>query len=241
MIRKFKDIIDENRSCNQINTLFLEELNWANIFHDSIKGDKWINQLSLNIGRWSGGYSFFYVLTRILKDVKPKKILELGLGESTKVISNFIDFHSFYNIKHLIIEHDDEWKINFLKSFNLSNNSKIEICPLIKNKFKGCDVLVYNDFEENIKELYDFVLVDGPYGSQYYSRSEILKLVEKYSISDRFLILFDDTNRKGEKQTVNEIECELNKRKIPYHIKEFGGLKECTLICSEEFKFLISI
>jgi hypothetical protein len=31
---------------------WLKELDWANVYHDSIRGKSYIENLSLNIGRW---------------------------------------------------------------------------------------------------------------------------------------------------------------------------------------------
>jgi hypothetical protein len=78
MIKKIKQLIKENREFNRQRISHLKEIEWAHIYHDSIRGIEWIQGLSLNIGRWAGNYSFFYVLNRILMDYKPKNILELG-------------------------------------------------------------------------------------------------------------------------------------------------------------------
>ena len=48
-----------------MNFLHTKEIEWAHIYHDSIRGKKPIEELGLNIGRWAGNYSFFYVLNRI--------------------------------------------------------------------------------------------------------------------------------------------------------------------------------
>jgi len=86
MIKKIKELIKENRANNNKIYLQTKELEWANIFHDSIRGKKHIDDLGLNIGRWAGSYPFFYVLNRILSDYCPSSILEFGLAESSKGI-----------------------------------------------------------------------------------------------------------------------------------------------------------
>ena len=83
-IRKIKNNLDRNFKFHQqnfdLNRKILdqnEELLWAEIYHDSIRGKGELENLSLNIGRWAGNYSFFYVLHRILDTWKPGRILDL--------------------------------------------------------------------------------------------------------------------------------------------------------------------
>jgi len=109
IIKQNNDILHQNREIILQN----KEIIWSQIFHDSIRNKTSLKNLPLNIGRWAGNYSLFYVLFRILNDFKPKKILELGLGESSKFISVFIQNYLNDSI-HLIIEQDESWKNNFV-------------------------------------------------------------------------------------------------------------------------------
>ena len=90
-----------------------------------------LENLPLNIGRWAGNYSFFYALHRILKDGQPTSILELGLGESSKFISTYLDNHLLSSF-HTIIEQDISWMNNFKNTFHLSPRSQIHYFPTIK-------------------------------------------------------------------------------------------------------------
>jgi hypothetical protein len=240
MLKKIKSLLEENRRLHKENTLKLQELDWANVFHDSIRGEQWINTTSLNIGRWAGSYAFFYVLIRILKDVQPKKILELGLGESTKVVSNFIQHVSPQTV-HTIIEHDENWKETFLAKFQLSQNSKIHVCPLIEKNIRGNKNKVYANFETKAEGNFDFILVDGPFGSPRFSRTEVLSKVDELSPSSPFIILFDDTNRPGEQDTLELIFLKLKDKNIDFHNRAYFGAKDCTIICSKEYKFLTTL
>jgi hypothetical protein len=90
MISKIKALIKENRNNHLMNSMLLKDLEWANIYRDSIRGKEWLEKLPLNVGRAAVNYNFFYVLNRILNDYKPNRILEFGLGESSKFISTYI-------------------------------------------------------------------------------------------------------------------------------------------------------
>ncbi|GAL81813.1 hypothetical protein JCM19274_372 [Algibacter lectus] len=63
MFKKIKNFINailkDNNGRHQQNNLHLKELEWANIYHDSIRGKNALQNLPLNIGRWAGNYTFF--------------------------------------------------------------------------------------------------------------------------------------------------------------------------------------
>ncbi len=217
-----------------------KELEWANIYHDSIRGKKWIEELSLNVGRWAGNYSFFYVLNRILTDYKPKKILDLGLGESSKFISQYLDNYLFES-HHTIIEQDEIWIEAFNNRFALSQRSKLIHCPLDEINIKGFKSYAYKGFEEIVHEKFDLYIIDGPFGSDRYSRYDIIKKINELSLEDEFIILFDDANRKGEQDTVNDAISILNNKGINTYIGNYEGLKAQTIIATQNYKFVISL
>ena len=131
-----------------------KELEWANHFHDSIRGIEKIEKLNLNIGRWAGGYAFFYILNRILNEYQPKTILEFGLGESSKFISTYLDF-LLKDSTHTILEHSVAWQNSFCSRFVLSNSSQIKICELVQKNVKGFKVNSYASLDSVVDKKYD--------------------------------------------------------------------------------------
>lgn len=231
--RNIIKLLQENRNQSQ-------ELEWAHIFHDSIRGKKPIENLSLNIGRWAGNYSFFYVLNRILSDYKPKKILDLGLGESSKFISTFLDNY-LEESYHTIVEQDVNWIEAFENRFHLSERSKIINCNLQVSQIKGFESNKYEDFGKKVTEKFDLYIVDGPFGSDRYSRYDIILLVEKFDDNEEFIIMMDDTHRQGEADTRNDIISILTSKKITYYLGEYIGNKAVSVISSEKYKFSTSL
>lgn len=243
-IRKIKNILDRNfkfhRQNIDLNMKILdqnEELLWAEIYHDSIKGKEELKNLSLNIGRWAGNYSFFYILHRILDTCKPSRILELGLGESSKFISVFISNY-LPTTEHLIIEQSIDWQNQFIEQFDLSSNSKIKILPIEQIDIKGHAVNSYTGFDHEINDLFDFYLVDGPFGSNNFSRYDIINLIKKFPKDHEFVILFDDYDRKGEQQTVKILIEILQGNDFQIYQAVYKGLKTQIIIASEKFKFV---
>ena len=134
IFKKIKKHLQENKKLHKINNNVLKELDWANVYHDSIRGKQALENLGLNIGRWAGSYPFFYVLNRILNDYKPKNIIEFGLGESSKFISTYVENY-LQDSNHFIIEQDEDWKNIFISRFQLTNKSVVKILPIEKKKY----------------------------------------------------------------------------------------------------------
>ena len=66
MLNYFTKYKQQQIALQKQNLLLTQELEWAHVFHDSIKGKPWLENLSLNIGRWAGSYSFFYICCHYL-------------------------------------------------------------------------------------------------------------------------------------------------------------------------------
>lgn len=218
----------------------LNEIIWANVFHDSIKQYSFLNNLSLNIGRFYANYTLLYLLHRIIEISKPKEILELGLGESTKFISTILE-HNNKDCNHLIIEHNSEWMNIFLKDFKLNENSEIKILNLKQtkylNKFKSNN---YEDFSK-INKKFQLIIIDGPFGTKNYSRNDVLQNLENLISFENFIIVLDDTERKGEYQTYKAIIKKLKKEKIDFNYCQYYGNKTISLVFSSNYYYLKSL
>lgn len=240
VIKKLKQIIKENKRLHKSNLLYLKELDWANVYHDSIRGQKWMNDVSLNIGRWAGNYAFFYVLNRILLDYKPKRILEFGLGESTKFVSTFLDNYLFES-KHIVIEQDKSWLESFKSRFSLSKNSEVIICPIEKKIVHNHEVNFYEGLAKHINGNFDLYIIDGPFGSKRYSRYDIVSIIENCKADDEFVIIFDDYNRTGEQDTVNVIIDTLQQKGMEFHKGIYQGVKSVCVIGTSKYRFITSL
>lgn len=240
MIKKIKHLIADNKERQLKMIAQNEELIWANVFHDSIKGINGIQNLSLNIGRWAGSYPFFYVLNRILHDYKPKKILEFGLGESSKFISTYLQNHLLES-EHIIVEQDGNWKNSFSDKFTLSSRSSVYQLPLIQKAYNASEYNGYENIENTISSTFDLYVIDGPFGSLRYSRFDIVTLAQLLTKQDDFMIIIDDYNREGEKETVKEL-CALFKRKsIPIETATYSGVKSLFVLATEKYKYVTSL
>ena len=237
MINRIKTLIHENRVNHKKTRLMLQEQVWANVYHDSIRGYDVIERLPLNIGRWAGGYAFFYVLHRILQDYKPETILEFGLGESSKFISTSVD-HYLKGTTYHIIEENEEWLTAFQSRFTLTESSQVKICPLEENSVKGFSSRHYKGFKDVVTQAYQLYVVDGPFGSPRYSRYDIMHAITYLGQDDDFIIILDDCNRIGEQDTLSDMLKDFKARDIEVHCAKYQGLKIFAVVASKKYKFI---
>ena len=175
-----------------------------------------------------------------MSDYKPKSILELGLGESSKFISEFLN-HDLKDSNHTIIEQDKNWQESFISNFNLCERSKIRICEMEKVMVKNFPVNMYKELENNINAHYDLYIVDGPHGSARFSRFNIVEIINNKTIIDDLIIIIDDFNRQGEKDTAKELLKIFEKRKIKVFSGVYHGNKSLLVIATEKYKYLSSL
>lgn len=69
------------------------EILWANAFHDTIIDSEWLKSKTFSPGRWGVGYQYLYVLYRVLNEIKPRNILELGMGQTTRMIGQYAAYY----------------------------------------------------------------------------------------------------------------------------------------------------
>ena len=213
-----------------------DELIWANVYHDSIRGIEYLENLALNIGRWAGSYAFFYVLNRILHSYNPQKIIEFGLGESTKFISSYAMNNPIDS--HIVIEHNHEWKNAFNKNFKVSDKTDILIHELHSKTIAEDTFNSYKGIEEHTNNSFDLYIVDGPLGTRHKSRYDIVSFAEKFNKESDFIIILDDVHRKGEKETLIAILNVCKSKNIKIHHGIYSGTKDLAVIASSKYPFI---
>ena len=239
---KLKDDVQRLRKEIEKSTRINNEAVWAAIFNNTISNSAWLKDRSFSPGRWAVGYPCLYVMYRILNDMRPQNILEIGLGQSTRMIGQYAA--AFDNINHILVEHDKDWINFFINDFKLSSHTKVKQLDREMISYKDAEsVRVFKGFKESFSnQKFDFIFIDAPLGSdmKQYSRIDTLFILPD-CLSDNFVILIDDFNRIGEQHTVAEIENILNNASIPYKKGKYSGQKDCAVICSEKLGFCTSL
>lgn len=245
LIRQFKFLLTYDTKFNGLKRI-VQENYWANIFNSTIKGNDWFDEIGLSPGRWAVGFPILYLVFKILNEIKPDYIIEFGLGELTKMIQAYKKNYNKYSFC-LTVEHDQEWielkKKQFL-DMSLINILKCQLEELVvSNKYNS---LVYKDLEAELDMIdkrlkFNLIIIDGPFGSKHYSRYNIINLIEKGKLHEDFIIIMDDYERTGEKQTANVIFSKLEMMNIEYKFGKFSGAKDVLIITSHSLHHYTTI
>lgn len=219
-----------------------DEILWAHIFNDTISGSTWLHDKTFSLGRWAIGYPCAYVLYRVLNELTPKNILELGLGQSTRLISQYAKFYEID--KHFVVEHDPEWIDFFSRNYTLPPVTQIIHCPWKYGQYKGVEgIREFDGFSDAVgNNQFDLVVIDAPFGGDMktFARIDVLKLLPG-CLGKSFVIIFDDCNRSGENNTYNEMLQVLENSGVVYSKGLYQGEKTVKIICSPNYEFVTSM
>lgn len=215
---------------------------WSSVFHDAIAESSWLKKKTFYPGRWAAGYQYLYVLYRTLNDFRPTSILELGLGQTTRVLGQYAACADMCH--HTVVEHDQEWIDIFNKDFELSRNTEIAKLDIAKKVFDDTEpTTVYVGFAERFKgQKFDLISIDAPFGGieLTYARMDILQLLPD-CLKEDFVILLDDYNRQGEKNMVELMKKILQEHDIKFNTGVYRGNKDTFMITSENLRFLCTM
>ncbi len=224
---------------NQEKIISLERENlFANRFNGSVQDCCWLKFKSFSPGFWAVDYSFLFVLYKILNYTQPSEIIEFGLGQSSKMIHQY---STYFKKNAVTIEHDENWVEFFNKEKQGDYNVHIHMLDAIITDYKGHQTRSYAGIDEYCSgKKYDFLVVDGPLGSDHYSRSQLISLARN-NLSESFCIILDDTQREGEIDTLNEVLAYFDEQHIGYCAKTYSSLKSFTVVCSKDLYFLTTL
>lgn len=227
---------------------FIPDIYWAQVYHDTILGSSWLLDPSISPGgpyRWAVGYNFLYPLYRILNDYHPMHILELGLGQSTKLTAQYT---KQYHARHLVVEHDRDWVKFFEQGWDRFSDAGTLLCltDLQTENYQGAEYLGYQHFEKIpsiMGHSAELILVDGPFGGNgERARRDILKILPDF-LSPDFAIMVDDCGRKGEQNLVEELKSLLTKNEIHFSEGKYraGAGQYVQVLASESWKFATTL
>lgn len=216
-----------------------QEILKANLFRDIIYDSEWLKFKSFAPGGWAVDYGVMFTLYRVLNEMRPKNIIEFGLGQSSKLLHQYGNY--YHDTKVVTIEHNSDWIGFFMAEVENKYPVQIQLLELENRIYQRVETIAYKDLEKVCEdEKYDFILVDGPYGSIHYSRNQLVDLAQDH-LADRFCLILDDYNRCGEQETIEEVKKVLDAKRIDYFCAVYSASKKHCLICSKELAFLTTL
>lgn len=215
-----------------------EELFKGMIFNNLVLQKDWIKNKEFIPTKGAATYSLLYILLIILDKARPNNILEFGLGQTSKLTTQYAHFKNPDCILQ-IIDHDELW----IKAMSdeLPSADNINIIKRELENFQLNDT--QNDRYKNLQDItagkkYDLIIIDGPYGfNRTYPRTNILELIPQ-NLSHDFIIILDDAERQGEKNTAQLIFEKLEANNIKYFKFYQHATKSQLIITSEKYKFV---
>lgn len=145
---------------------------------------------------WSLTSSEIRHLQQMLVKQRPRRILELGSGNSTLFLA---DYCRWYGAQLVSLEHDARFfhkTAALLKTFGLDRAVDLRHAPLQSVSVSG---QVGQFYGARLKGPFDFVLMDGP--PMRYGRELALPMVAKH-LADPWYLWLDDGNRHHEQACV---------------------------------------
>ena len=178
--------------------------------------DTAISQIRTNINKmrtgWANEYSanleFCLAIVESAIIRKPKNVLECGSGFTTILLAALAQELEF---SFTALENSKEW-------YEITRRSLLFL-GFSPNALKMTPLKNYNEFEwyaveeENMNEVFDFIVCDGPPGHSLGGRRGLLPVLKK-NLSENCIIFLDDAGREGEKEVLD------------YWEKEFGLIAE---------------
>ena len=201
--RRIEQVQVELQELRSLASRQFKELNYADLLHDTIINSPWLHDKSFSLHGWAANYSFIYMLYRILDNAKPQNILEMGMGQTSRLTSQYVAYcNSGATLD--IIENDAGWIATYRPQLAQSEHIKVHQRNLELFEYKGTECRKYKDLNEIVDNTkYDLIIIDGPWGAeQKLPRSNVLDLIKNHNLADDFIIIFDDAERDGEQNTI---------------------------------------
>lgn len=182
---------------------------------------------------------------KVLRFTKPRRILELGSGQTTKVLSAYARENPGTYV--LTLEQDREWaarlKDEMAHDYRHVPLETMEVA--LPGESRKVTTRWYSDVQDLHGAPFDYILVDGPdtgiecAEAGYLGRAGILNYLPRL-LAPSFVLIFDDAERLGEAGTIEQVAKVLEHQSVSFRRFDIYGVKTQTVFCSPNFTFLAS-
>ena len=216
--------------------------------------------ISLEFGLERAGYrvvDFFYdeaaasptlelIHLKVLRLCHPATVLELGSGQTTKLLSCYARDDAAVEVVSL------EQSRRFWERLKPLISHHYVLAEIDRSDFscRGTGLQLAAEWyrvDDVIKgRKFEYILVDGPDYADVnsktlrYYRCGILKYIPEI-LADKFVIVFDDADRPGDRMTIEAMKAVLTACSIRYVSFEKHGWKSQAVVCSPEWGFLRTV
>jgi hypothetical protein len=190
--------------------------------------------------------SFQLLNLKVLSFCRPERVLELGSGQTTKLLSCYHRQNPSAYV--LTLEQDAGW-VRQLAPHVGHDYRHVEVEPkefVCAGTGLRLSTKWYKDVPELRQHKFNFILVDGPDhggpGTDFvpYSRCGILEHMPAI-LAPSFVVIFDDAERHGELLTIDALDAILRAAGVPFVRFTRNGIKTQCVFCSKDYQFLRSV
>ena len=142
----------------------------------------------------AANYGLLYLIQRIMRELKPATIVELGAGQSTRLIDR-INAKSAAPASITTVEHDPHWAA----LIGAQVRHALTVVPLIESRIAGHIINGY-DLAAVTASNINLLIIDGPIAKGHgtrFNRWGALPLIER--LADDFVVIVDDAERPGDR------------------------------------------
>lgn len=173
------------------------------------------HKVALHPGGWAASASLLCTIARLVVDLPINRVLELGCGQTTVLLTALQREFSF---SLTTIEHDASWANSLMEL----TKHEIDLAALT---FDGNGYVL-----NKLPGPFDLIIVDGPPGTgTKWSRSGAVSVVQQH-IANPCVVVVDDTHRRGEADTAATIGLWM-----PSEVKTMRGDGWHTVIASPQW------
>ena len=143
----------------------------------------------------AASYSLMYLLLRVITELPVKSVVEMGCGQSSLLLDALQKVRPFAVTS---LEDDPDWA----ERIQGQVAHQVMHAQLVERRIRGRKTSTY-DVDLAASGPCDLLLVDGPQQRGRRCRWGALEWVEQ-GLGDNFVLLFDDAERRGELDTIEE-------------------------------------
>jgi hypothetical protein len=191
------------------------------------------------------------MLVKVLALCRPRTILELGSGQTTKILTIYARESPSSEV--LTLEQDATWHALLMDSVPFSANHAYRLAPLesrsvsIPDRRTTISTKWYGGADAELEtHRFELILVDGPdsggpglQGGPYSRCGIVSQLPER--LAESFVIIFDDAERYGERMTIRVVDSLLRARGVRFARFAVHGVKTQIVFCSPDCDFLATV
>lgn len=202
----------------------MDGVRWYDACRDILKSCHWIQFKDISsydhhVMPWRESVEIF----RIIERREPTSFLELGLGESSKLLAQYANA---IGANHMIIDEDKDWCVSFLNRHSgIFRNTKVHISPLLDAEKDAHKFCAFRNFSGIVgDERFQLIIQHRPRGGTVFPHMDIGPFLPGILAED-FVILIEHADQPEEQLFLRDISDILEKHGILVR-KDFIPLPE---------------